>query len=193
MSPYLNRRLHAAPAAGPVTGLAAQIRQEIVTRRQGLAEYDEVGGIDTTARVLAVLHETFVGRISSVSFDRTPREMRKRLAGEHGLPLEDLVHLAMAEPEAMRPVVAVLLTAMGLAEPVWAGATPSARPVGLEMADVVDAFATVAGQWSRDLADGRLDQPDLLLKLVNNLIDEAVDLRSAIARAADELARGGAR
>lgn len=169
---------------GPLRGRAARIRQELAERRERLEEYDEVGALDTTARLLDRLMDELSGSLVSVSADRSPRYFRKQLAGERSLPLEDLVHLALFEPRAGRALLTFLAEAFGYEPPIAAPGTSSGKELAEELADVIEASAATLATYTRAMGDGHLAGPEIaaLEHLVEGLFREVLELKTAIRR-----------
>jgi len=180
MTPPVQRQPAVLGEPGPLSGRAAQVRLEISDRRQGLAEYDEVGALDWTARILAALHDEVWGRIPTVAADRTPRRRRKQLAGEAALPLEDLMYLVLYDPTARGVLLRLLTAALGYEPPVPVSRISSSPAA--ELADVVESFSATASEFTRATEDGRLSPSEIsrLEELAGRLLREVVDFQAAI-------------
>lgn len=178
--PRIERRAPAVNAPGPLSGRAAQVRLELTDRHQGLVEYDECGAIDCTAKLLAALHEELAGRVPTIAGDRTPRRRRKQLDGSNGLPLEDLLYIALSDADSGRVVLEQLAAALGYEPPVpLAG---DARSPASELAEVVESFAATAAEFARAIEDGTLTGPEIerLTRHACLLANEVRHLRTAL-------------
>lgn len=92
---------------------ASLIRSRIVERRAELEDHDR-DAVTLAAEVLAAMHAAAWGRMSDLRDSRTARYRESQLAGEHGLPLEDVAALAVeGGADVVLAGVEVLLAAIG--------------------------------------------------------------------------------
>ena len=97
----------------PLSPAAELIRANLATRCQGLAEL-EPAALDLAARVLEQLHAASWGRMADLRDSRTARYREMQLAGERGLPLEDICALALEGGEdVVAAAVAVIAQRLG--------------------------------------------------------------------------------
>lgn len=176
------------PAVLPITGKAARIRQNLKERRAELAEYDEVGAIDVTAAMLSRLGDEFFGGVPAIAADRTPRYRHKQLDGEHSLPAEDLVYTLLTDPMRTAPGLSIAVEAAGFAPLQLRASSPLVGTTGEETAETIHAFGAAAEAWARAVADGGLDRREAaeLLPHVDRLLNQVLDWRTALRRAAGE-------
>jgi hypothetical protein len=151
-------------------------------RRHRFTEFDEVGAVDVTAMMLAAIADEF--QAPEICADRTPREERKRNAGENAKPIEDFVDQCLRWPDRMYLPVAILLEAMGFAPPEYLDDSET-DDLPHEMVDVVKSSGALMEQYAADIADGRVDDVDEMLGL---LIELERQVTQAKVAARDELA-----
>jgi hypothetical protein len=137
----------------PIRGLAVLIRDRLADRRQVLDDFDELGALDTTATVLAELHDATVGRVPGLAADRTPRYRRGQFTGESSLPLEDFVWLLLADVAAGRLALEPLLLALGRRS-VPREELPDLGTIPSEAVDLIGLCSHHLAEWTRHLRDG---------------------------------------
>ena len=162
----------------PLPPMAALTRDQIAQRRAELEEHAPEA-IDLAARVLARMHEELSGSLSALSGDRTPRYRRGQLGGEHSLPLEDLVLLALRAPAAVATGLGVLLQAIDYR---LAG---DVAGVGSEGADVARSAGRLTAAVIAAVEDGELSVEEAE-RLDAELVEhkrELAELEAAVEKA----------
>ena len=162
----------------PLPPMAALTRDQIAQRRAELEEHAPEA-IDLAARVLARMHEELSGSLSALSGDRTPRYRRGQLGGEHSLPLEDLVLLALRAPAAVATGLGVLLQAIDYRLP------GDVAGVGSEGADVARSAGRLTAAVIAAVEDGELSVEEAE-RLDAELVEhkrELAELEAAVEKA----------
>lgn len=160
----------------PVDDLAAPIRDRLSLERQRLDSLMPES-LDRAAEALALLHEDLRGEVTKLAglLGRSPRYLRGKLDGAHGLPLEDLFALASLRPDAVRSVLERLV--------------PEQAP--LASVSVAEAGAELAGDGAnfsadllRALEDGRLTLAETaqLERDLDRLSEHIREARAALAQ-----------
>jgi len=165
----------------PLPPMAALTRDQIAQRRAELEEHAPEA-IDLAARVLARMHEELSGSLSALSGDRTPRYRRGQLGGEHSLPLEDLVLLALRAPAAVATGLGVLLQAIDYRLEPLAG---DVAGVGSEGADVARSAGRLTAAVIAAVEDGELSVEEAE-RLDAELVEhkrELAELEAAVEKA----------
>lgn len=158
-----------------------------------MATLDEVGATEAAGLVLHALHEEFRGDAPKVALLlglKSPRMMRGMLTGEKNLSLVRLLAIGLSFPERFQRPLQVLNQVLGYETP-----TPSTRAVGsidAEIADLGPEFGALVSDYAAAKADGywSYDDVDGLLRRLDRLMSEAVELRAALKR---ELGLAGVR
>jgi len=177
----LNDRARFRGAQGPLSPVAALIRDRIADRRAELEEHAPEA-IDLAARALARMHEELSGRLAGLTADRTPRYRRGQLGGEHGFPFEDLADLALRAPAEVAAGLGVLLVAIGYRiEPLG----DAAKGVGSEGADVARSAGRLSAAVLEAIEDGDLSaaEADRVAEEIADHKRELAELEAAVAKA----------
>ncbi len=177
-------RLHVAapPERAPerLTASAALIRSRIAYHRAELDEH-RPEAVDLAAESLAAGHSAAWGRMAELRGSRTARYREAQLAGEHGLPLEDIACIALEAPDVARALLAPLVMAVGCRmEPLVADVGGLAD----EAADVAESGGRLSATITRALDDGRIS-PEEAAAIDAELTAhelEVSDLRAAVAQ-----------
>ncbi len=169
-----------APAEEPHEEDVAQVRGNLAEHHEGLEEHDPAA-LTIAAHALLAIDRCVHRQIKAIRSDRTRRFRAKQIAGQIGLPLEDLVAIShegdlghAAASDALR----ILAQAMGFAlTPLEARAvSPGAAALSL-----VDEAVAAGTAIARDDQDGRIDEPEAHAARLQRVSERLADTAAAIA------------
>ncbi len=170
-----------APGAlEPLDEDVALIDATLAGHRQGLASHDRAA-VTIAAHALAAIGRRCHRRIGDIRADRERRYRQHQLAGEHSLPIEDLVAIShegdlghAAAVDALR----ILAQACGYTLTPLEARTVSPGAAALSLVDEAVAAGTAI---ARDDQDGRIDEPEAHAARLQRVSEALADTAAAIA------------
>jgi hypothetical protein len=161
-----------------LSGAAELIYGNLARRREALQDHRPEALTDT-ARALQAMRDTAAGHVPELRADRRARLRRHQLAGEKGLPLEDLVAIGHESELGRQVALSALRYLMSVFE------SPDGDPgCPLDaMAGSLEAHTKLAAGVLRDYKGGSLEPSDSMraFALANELAAQVDRLLRAVA------------